>query len=220
MTASSRHTEMSHPPGDRGGRKQQDIGGRLQFMQLDANSCASIRTLKSLVERELPVGLDKFYAQLRQSPEVKRFFSSEEHIARAKGAQMGHWTNISNGDFGDDYVQKIRTIGTVHARIGLEPQWYIGGYAIILDHLITAAVEQNYGKGGMFSKPAMKTGDFAKALASLVKAVMLDMDLAISVYIDEAEIAKKRLRRRRSSPSADWYAAVSARPWPRSLPRM
>ncbi|MCA1490650.1 hypothetical protein I6F11_06915 [Ensifer sp. NBAIM29] len=102
--------EMLNPVTDRGGQKQQDIGARLQFMQLDAASCESIRTLKTLVERELPIGLDKFYAQLRQSPEVKRFFSSEEHIARAKGAQKGHWTNISNGDFGADYVQKVRTI--------------------------------------------------------------------------------------------------------------
>lgn len=107
---SCRRMEMLNPVTDRGGQKQQDIGARLQFMQLDAASCESIRTLKTLVERELPIGLDKFYAQLRQSPEVKRFFSSEEHIARAKGAQKGHWTNISNGDFGAGYVQKVRTI--------------------------------------------------------------------------------------------------------------
>ncbi|WFS70006.1 globin-coupled sensor protein (plasmid) [Agrobacterium leguminum] len=161
-------------------------------MQLDAQGRASIRSLKALVERELPHGLDKFYAQLRNSPEVKQFFSSDEHIVRAKGAQQGHWVNISDGNFNDDYVDKVRTIGTVHARIGLEPQWYIGGYAIILDHLINSAVEEMFPKGGMFSKKTMKPADFGKALASLVKAVMLDMDLAISVYIDEAEVAKQK----------------------------
>jgi methyl-accepting chemotaxis protein len=172
--------------------KSQNIERRLEFMQLNAQGRASIRSLKSLVERELPHGLDKFYAQLRNSPEVKRFFSSDEHIARAKGAQQGHWVNISDGNFNDDYVNKVRTIGTVHARIGLEPQWYIGGYAIILDHLINSAVEEVFPKGGMFSKKTMKPSDFGKALASLVKAVMLDMDLAISVYIDEAEVAKQK----------------------------
>ncbi|CVI63220.1 globin-coupled sensor protein [Agrobacterium deltaense] len=172
--------------------KRQNIERRLDFMQLDAQGRASIRSLKALVERELPHGLDKFYAQLRNSPEVKQFFSSDEHIVRAKGAQQGHWVNISDGNFNDDYVDKVRTIGTVHARIGLEPQWYIGGYAIILDHLINSAVEEMFPKGGMFSKKTMKPADFGKALASLVKAVMLDMDLAISVYIDEAEVAKQK----------------------------
>ena len=171
--------------------KGQNIERRLEFMQLDAEGRARIRSLKALVERELPHGLDKFYAQLRKTPEVKRFFSSDEHIARAKGAQQGHWVNIADGNFNDDYVSKVRTIGMVHARIGLEPQWYIGGYAIILDHLINSAVEEIFPKGGMFSKKTMKPAEFGKALAGLVKATMLDMDLAISVYIDEAERQQK-----------------------------
>ncbi|EJK88042.1 MULTISPECIES: hypothetical protein [Rhizobium] len=29
--------------------------------------------------------------------------------------------NISDGNFNKDYVSRVRTIGTVHARIGLEP---------------------------------------------------------------------------------------------------
>jgi methyl-accepting chemotaxis protein len=183
----------SHHHATAASQKSHNVSRRLEFMQLDADSRASIRTLKALVEKELPNGLDKFYAQLRQSPEVKRFFSTDEHIARAKGAQLGHWVNISDGNFNEDYVSKVRTIGSVHARIGLEPQWYIGGYAIILDHLITSAVGAMFPKGGLFSsKGPMSARDFGKALASLVKAVMLDMDLAISVYIDEAEIAKQK----------------------------
>lgn len=172
--------------------KSQSVERRLDFMQLDHEGRAGIRSLKALVERELPHGLDKFYAQLRKSPEVSRFFSSDDHISRAKGAQVGHWVNIADGNFNEDYVAKVRTIGTVHARIGLEPQWYIGGYAIILDHLINSAVEEIFPKGGVFSKRTMKPAEFGKALAGLVKAVMLDMDLAISVYIDEAEIAKQK----------------------------
>ncbi|MBB5575544.1 globin-coupled sensor protein [Rhizobium paranaense] len=190
---SDRHTHHGSAAGPSGtSLKNQNIDRRLEFMGLDTKARASIRSLKALIERELPRGLDKFYAELRKSPEVKRFFSSDEHIARAKGAQAGHWVNISDGNFSEDYVGKVRTIGTVHARIGLEPQWYIGGYAIILDHLISTAVEEMSPKGGLFSKGPMKPAEFGKALASLVKAVMLDMDLAISVYIDEAEAAKQK----------------------------
>ena len=185
---SYQHAHSASPAGN----KSQNIEPRLEFMELDTASRASIRSLKALVERELPRGLDKFYNQLRKSPEVKRFFSSDDHIARAKGAQQGHWVNISDGNFNEDYVSKVRTIGSVHARIGLEPQWYIGGYAIILDHLINSAVEEIFPKGGMFSKKTMKPAEFGKALASLVKAAMLDMDLAISVYIDEAEVTKQK----------------------------
>ena len=169
-----------------------NLARRLEFMQIDAESCESIRSLKAVVERELPVALDKFYQQLRKTPEASRFFSSEEQIKRSRVAQSSHWTSISNGDFNEDYMHKVRTIGTVHARIGLEPQWYIGGYSLILEHLITALLSEFSPKGGLFGRSAMSPAAFSKALSSLVKAVLLDMELAISVYIDEAEIAKKK----------------------------
>ncbi len=193
----SPHALRSHHDGTNTGSSEpcsqrHNVARRLEFMQLDDSGRASIRSLRAVVERELPKGLDKFYAQLRQTPEVKQFFSSEEHISHAKGAQQSHWSSISDGNFDDYYVNKVRTIGSVHARIGLEPQWYIGGYAIILDHLINSAVEELFPKGRLFCRKTMKPNEFGKALASLVKAVLLDMDLAISVYIDEAEVAKQK----------------------------
>lgn len=165
---------------------------RLDFMQLDAAGRADIRALKPIVLRELPKGLDKFYQQLRQTPEVKRFFATDDHISRAKTAQAGHWENIANGDFSADYISKVKTIGSVHARIGLEPRWYIGGYAIILDHMIKEVVNEHSPKAGLFSGRSTKPEALGAMLGSLVKAVLLDMDLAISVYIDEAEAAKQK----------------------------
>ena len=172
--------------------ENQNVDRRLEFMQLDEAGKSGIRALKGIVDRELPIGLDKFYEQLRKTPEVKRFFSSDEHIARAQGAQEGHWRNISDANFNEDYVAKVQTIGSIHARIGLEPRWYIGGYAIILDHLINQVVQQVFPKPGIFAKKTMNAPDAGKALASLVKAALLDMDLAITVYIDQAEIAKQQ----------------------------
>ena len=165
------------------------IARRLAFMRLGDEGCKDIRSLKSIVERELPVALDRFYAEVRKEPETRRFFSSEDHISRAKDAQIGHWVNISNGNFDDEYFDKVRKIGMVHARIGLEPRWYIGGYAVVLDHLIQTTILEKQTR--RFFKGKELTRDLAKALGSLVKAVLLDMDLAISVYIEEAERAKQ-----------------------------
>ncbi|GBR02677.1 methyl-accepting chemotaxis protein [Acetobacter oeni] len=161
-------------------------------MQMTPASCAAIRSLKPLVQRELPVALDKFYAQVRKTPETMKFFSSEQDIRRARAAQAGHWDNISEGDFSQDYAARSQTVGLVHARIGLEPRWYMGGYAIILDHLINSAVKEIFPKSRFLSKPVMTSEQFGEALGSLAKAVLLDMDLALSVYIEEAEKARQR----------------------------
>jgi methyl-accepting chemotaxis protein len=33
------------------------------------------------------------------------------------------------GDFDDAFMKGVMAVGHAHARIGLEPRWYIGGYA-------------------------------------------------------------------------------------------
>lgn len=162
---------------------------RLAFMQLDAKGCERIRQLKPMVDRELPTGLDKFYARVRATPEVRRFFENDSHMVRAKGAQFDHWSAISSGNFDDRYASKVRTIGVTHARIGLEPRWYIGGYALILEHLVKSIIYEIWPKG-MMQRGAKDGAEAGAALASLIKAVLLDMDLAISVYIDAAEEAR------------------------------
>lgn len=166
-----------------------DLAKRLEFMQLDNQSVELLRTLKPLVDRELPLGLDKFYQQLRATPEVRRFFPSDAMMEKAKGAQAGHWRAISSGTFDDQYVSKVRTIGLTHARIGLSTRWYIGGYAIIVEHLVKAIVADVWPKG-MMRRQQNSGEEIGAALGALLKGVLLDMDLAISVYAEAAEEAR------------------------------
>ena len=191
-----------------------DVNKRLSFMELGKSERGEIAALGELVARELPKALDKFYAKVKATPETGRFFSSDQHMAGAKKAQLGHWANIARGDFNDQYAANVRAIGTVHAKIGLEPQWYIGGYAMIMDHLIRAAVEANFPKAGLFAKRPVEADEFGGMLGSLAKAVLLDMDLAISVYIDEKEQALRRTQQQvldeANAVSAVFGKAISA----------
>lgn len=161
-------------------------------MRLDPQNCEHIRHLKPIIERHLPAGLDEFYDQLRKTPEVQNFFQNNSHIDRAKGAQLSHWGAISSGVFDDRYAANVRKIGQTHARIGLEPSWYIGGYAIILEHLIKAIVSEIWPKGFIQRGSAHAAEEAGNTLASLVKAVFLDMDLAISVYLDALQEARAK----------------------------
>ena len=114
---------------------------RLEFMKLDRKAQDDIRRLKPVLDKQLPDALGKFYAHISGVPQVARFFTDAEHMARAKKNQIGHWLNIAAADFGDDYGRSVRIVGETHARIGLEPRWYIGGYAVIADLLIKACAE-------------------------------------------------------------------------------
>lgn len=168
-----------------------DIQSRHDFIEMGESNFRSIRSVQALVDRELPIALEKFYTQVRRTPKVRRFFSSDSQIDHAKHAQQMHWKRISSARFDDEYVEKVRTIGSVHARIGLEPSLYIGGYGIVLDHLIHAVIEDVLSRGSLLSRfssrGARNLGDI---VGSLCKAVLTEIDLTVSSYLDDLNKAR------------------------------
>jgi methyl-accepting chemotaxis protein len=165
---------------------------RLKFMKLDGKAAEHVRKVRPIVERELPGALDKFYDQVRATPELRKFFANESMIGSARSAQINHWATITSGDFDERYHAKVRRIGQTHARIGLEPRWYIGAYSLLTEALVTAVVKDFWPKGILRRKPKDGADEMAAVLASMLKAIYLDMDLSISVYIDAAEEARAR----------------------------
>ncbi|MFN3674250.1 MAG: protoglobin domain-containing protein, partial [Bosea sp. (in: a-proteobacteria)] len=127
--------------------KPSSLDQRLSFMQLDAAAKKRITDVRPVITAALPAALDAFYAQMKKVPETARFFSSEQQMDGAKNRQNQHWDRIADGAFDADYVAAVTKVGTIHARIGLAPQWYIGGYALILDKLLGDIVKERWPKG-------------------------------------------------------------------------
>jgi methyl-accepting chemotaxis protein len=166
------------------------LGDRLNFMKIDAAAVEHLRRVKSLVMTHLPGALDAFYRQIQAFPQTRGFFKVQGMVESAKGRQLGHWETISSGDFDQHYVDAVTAVGRTHARIGLEPRWYIGGYALVLESLIGAVLKARWPKGG-FGARGPGVDQVAAELGALSKATLLDMDYAISVYLEAAEEARK-----------------------------
>jgi methyl-accepting chemotaxis protein len=156
------------------------INERLNFLGLGAEERQTLASIEPEVSASLDGSLDAFYARAKSVPETAKFFNSEAHVQHAKSMQIKHWGRILSGTYNEDYAVAVNAIGKVHARIGLEPRWYIGGYALILEGIIKALVEKEF-KGMLHGKKAKKV---ANNISVAVKAAMLDMDYSISVYLD------------------------------------
>jgi methyl-accepting chemotaxis protein len=169
-----------------------DLNDRLNFMKLGEDARQQLRAIKPIVMGELPGALDAFYGQVQAFPETRKLFANPGQMAGAKNRQIGHWEIISSGQFDGTYVQAVTTVGEVHARIGLEPRWYIGGYALLIEALIGAVVEARWSKPGFGGKKGAGAKQVRAELGALVKATLLDMDYAISVYLAAAEQARLR----------------------------
>jgi len=160
------------------------LQSRLDFIGIDRSTRDALREARPLIAKTLPGLLDKFYAHLGKYPQVARLFAEPAAIRRAKQAQIDHWTSLANAKFDDAYVQSVTQIGQTHSKLGIEPRWYIAGYSLIITGL-AKAIDTELGDG-WFASPAARE---KKALvqAAITRAAMLDMDLAISVYLDVAK---------------------------------
>ncbi|CVI15966.1 Methyl-accepting chemotaxis protein [Agrobacterium fabacearum CFBP 5771] len=169
-------------------KTNQQLDERLNFLGLGQEQRQNLSDMKGVITGSLDASLDRFYAKARSVPETAKFFASEAHVQHAKGMQMKHWARIASGAFNSDYTDAVTAIGRTHARLGLEPRWYIGGYALMLDGIVKAVINSEL-KGLFQEKKAKKLND---ALTVTIKAALLDMDYSISVYLDV--LAAERLK--------------------------
>jgi methyl-accepting chemotaxis protein len=172
--------------------KDREIEKRLAFIGLDEESVEKLHLCRGIVTSTLPEALKNFYQLVATTPEVSRYFADSNQMDTAREAQISHWSAILDGDFDTQYMNRVQRIGSIHARLGLRPRWYIGGYARIIEKLVHAVLEEKWPRrSGLLGKPT-SAEETAEMLGSLIKAVLLDMDLSISVYIDEDDNVKRR----------------------------
>ena len=174
---------------------------RIGFLAIDAGTRAALAEFAPALERAMPAILDGFYAHLKLWPVMAAMFRDARLLEHARSAQGKHWKLLFSGRFDTDYAASVRKVGQVHARIGLEPRWYIGGYGFVLSRLGAAASEACANA----LRPAAGRTRLAAMLRAINQAVMLDMDIAIGVYL---EVNKETYERRLTGLSAAFEGKV------------
>ncbi len=170
----------------------QDRETRMRFMRIDAGTGELLREYWKVVQPALPELLEGFYRHVAGEPHLARLVGND--IPRLKAAQGSHWSRLFNGRFDHEYMQGVRAIGLIHNKIGLEPRWYIGGYNFVLSQLTTIAI-RHY---------RWRTRRLSDVLTAVNCAVMLDMDIAISVY-QEAMLTDRQKRQEKMAAAIQGF---------------
>jgi len=165
------------------------LADRVSFYELDRVSKPALSGVRRALVRRIDAALARFYARIAAAPALSAFFSSDAHMDKARNAQKEHWLGVFSHGVNDAYAGRAVNIGRTHARIGLEPKWYIGGYAMVLEEIIQSMVAP----GPLRFLPWRRA--LARDLAALVKVSFLDMDLALSAYFIDSEEKMRRIVR-------------------------
>ncbi|MBO1324780.1 hypothetical protein K2X14_06415 [Acetobacter sp. TBRC 12305] len=189
----------------------QSIAERLSFLKIGKKERATLSHMRTEMTGILEASLNDFYAQVKKTPQVAHFFKDTAHMREAQSRQAVHWNMIFSGKFDTNYVEAVRRIGGMHAKIGLEPRWYLAGYGLLLDGMIRRLVERELAahtgpRRSLFSRGNAETAGNAEMaqqlgekIGTLIKAALLDMDLAIATYLDKLEEASRKAEREQAA---------------------
>ncbi|HEY8380540.1 MAG TPA: globin-coupled sensor protein [Microvirga sp.] len=172
-----------------------EIEERLRFLLIEPQTRRELQSVWTLIEPVLPAVLERFYIHIRAVPALSDLIGTQQ--PRLVSAQSKHWARLFSGAFDADYVGSIRTIGLIHHKIGLEPRWYIGGYSYVLGELIRQLTARH-----RFSGAAL-----GRQIEAMTRAVLLDMDFAISVY-QEVLLAERQKRGQVLSDAIETFSSA------------
>jgi ABC-type transporter Mla subunit MlaD len=147
-----------------------ELAQRIRFMRIGAEDIKLLSEFWHILEPKLPAILDGFYQHVTSEPRMQTMVGTR--APQLKRAQTLHWQRLFTGALDAGYYESIIGIGLMHHKIGLEPRWYIGGYNYVLNQLSGVAIRAY----------RWSPGKLRAVIAAVTSRVMLDMDIAISVY--------------------------------------
>ncbi|WP_439817710.1 protoglobin domain-containing protein [Zavarzinia sp. CC-PAN008] len=156
-----------------------DLAQRLAFLRLD--DTADLAQVGTEVTDVLPALSHKFYDYVMAWPELAAKFGDGSNLPRLKQTQADHWRRLFQGRFDAAFVQRATRIGSIHDAVGLEPHWYLGGYAFMLDGIL----------GTLLARDGVAPARIA-GITAVVRAALLDIDLALGSYVRAGEDGRMR----------------------------
>jgi len=148
-----------------------DLPRILDFFEIGPQEARSLPRLGRAVEKFGPRALVHLYESIGANPELARHFPTAASRDGAREKQLQHWRTLFGTPPDAQWHKAADRIGEVHARIGLEPHWYIGGYAMVLEEMIHGLIG-----------PSLAGKGTARAVSALVKLALLDMSIALNAY--------------------------------------
>ena len=146
---------------------------RKEFLEIGERDLEYLCDLHERLGAERLDFVESFYEHLQAFEETRRLVAEPAALDRLKRSQAAYFERLTAGRYDWSYVTDRLRVGVAHQRVGLEPQWYLGGYRKYLCWLLPA-IWRLYRED---PERALRT------YQALMKVVFFDMGLAIDTYI-------------------------------------
>lgn len=175
------------------GRKAQagSLGDRLRFAGLDAGACDVVRKHRQTLEPHVKAALRDYFHRLQSAPDAARLFSSEHQIDRLHDLQSSHWSVLTDARFDSLYAERVKVLSDAESRMGIDPRWHMAGHAIVLEHVLCGLISEAWPKS-ILSMGKAKREELSGLIAALVRTIMVDAEISVSLRFNELRQAGQR----------------------------
>ena len=158
-----------------------EISERKAFLEFGADDAARLRAIHGSLAQSRHGFAEAFYDQMQTYSPLATLLRDESTLIRPKAAHACYFRELTAGDYEASYVARRLEVGVTHARIGLEPKWYVGAFRKYLSGMLDAVWEHSGGQ----------RESFTAAFDALLKVTMFDLGLTLDTYIhaDKRRIA-------------------------------
>jgi signal transduction histidine kinase len=144
---------------------------RLAFLEISDRERELLSELGTVLAPHLGEIVERWYEFLLGRPETSGLLSRALVQHRLKASQLAYFQALFEAKHDRAYFEDRVRIGLVHARVGLEPPWYMGAYR---KH--EELVREFLDRAGFAADTT------ARWMGAYAKAVHLDMALAVDSY--------------------------------------
>lgn len=187
MVDGEHRSEPGASPGEDEGtaRRADRTAERLEYFDYTETDRELLGALRPVLDKHADSLVAAFYRHLLSFPATRELLRDPAVTQRLLGKQREYLLSLAGPRIDDAYVADRRDIGETHERVGLEPSWYLGAYALYAS-LLTPLIGEHCG------------GDaerFERTVVALQKLLLFDAHLAMDAYIERREQDLERLNR-------------------------
>jgi signal transduction histidine kinase len=150
---------------------------RKQFVNFTQEDVKLLKQLHPLCLAHSSKIMEALYDWIMQFEETKKFIMTNEMLIHLKSVQEKYFLGLTAGDYGEQYLIGRLRIGRVHHKVGLEPRWYLGTYAIYIQLILREVMREFQDKPNLI----------LQMISALSKIFTLDQELAMVAYIRPIE---------------------------------
>ena len=156
---------------------KEDLEERLEFLGLTETDRGLLAELRPLLEQHADRLVTAFYRHLLSFDATRRFLVDPAVKERLLEKQREYLLSLGSPEIDERFFEERKRIGQIHERIGLEPRWYLGAYALYFSLL----------KPVVYAEHRADPDHAQQTLTALLRLLLLDAQIAMEAYIERHE---------------------------------